>query len=205
MTINRENVIWKPVTGYEGLYEVSNMGVIKSLNFRRTGEEKILSTSKDTSGYYFVTLFNKGSRKECRVHRLVAEAFIPNPEYKPCIDHINTDRTDNRVENLKWVTHKENSNNQLTKNKIIKSHQDPILKKKRSQNISKSKMKPVIQFSQDGQIITVYNSVKNATEITGIDKASISYCCNGIQKTAGGYKWEYMKNNDVNYTNLIDH
>lgn len=105
--------IWKPVVGYEGKYEVSNKGNIRSLSYMRTGNPKLLKF-KEHNGYLSATLFLNGKRKILFVHRVVAEAFIPNVEQKPCIDHINTIRNDNRVENLRWVTYSENLHNPIT-------------------------------------------------------------------------------------------
>ena len=113
-----EEEIWKPIKDYEGLYEVSNLGRVKSLNYRKTGKEKILKNMKNNNGYLVVGLTKNGKRKNYLIHRLVAEAFIPNTEGKPHIDHINTIKNDNSVENLRWVTNKENNNNPLTKKEI---------------------------------------------------------------------------------------
>ena len=113
-----EEEIWKPIKDFEGYYEVSNIGRVRSLNYKRTGKEKILKNIEDYKGYLEVGLTKNGKRKQFKVHRLVAEAFIPNPENKPCIDHINTVKSDNRVENLRWVTYKENSNNEKTLEKF---------------------------------------------------------------------------------------
>jgi len=103
--------IWKPVVGYEGLYEVSNFGAVR--NVRRKHNIKLRINS---GGYYHVYLNRDGIMKTVSVHRLVAMAFIPNPENKPCVDHINTNKQDNSVTNLRWVTHKENMNNPNTIN-----------------------------------------------------------------------------------------
>lgn len=106
---------WKTIDDYPN-YQVSNMGNVKSLNYNHTGKEKILKQCKNSKGYLNVTLVNKDGKKNYLVHRLVATAFILNskPKFKKQIDHINTDRTDNRVENLRWVTALENSNNPIT-------------------------------------------------------------------------------------------
>jgi hypothetical protein len=122
---NKLEEIWKDIPGYEGWYQVSNLGRVKRL--KRTyvargvkyvkEKEYILQLCTNTKGYYQCFLTNNGEkRRECRVHRLVAEAFIPNPENKPMIDHINQIKTDNRVENLRWVT---NGENQLNTQKNI--------------------------------------------------------------------------------------
>ena len=106
------NEVWKDVVGYEGLYQVSNMGNVKSVGY---GKERVLKPGKDSRKYLTVSLSKSKKPKTFLVHRLVAQAFIPNPDNKPCIDHINTITTDNRVENLRWVTPKENVNNPLTR------------------------------------------------------------------------------------------
>ena len=112
-----EGEIWKDIKEYEGLYQVSNMGRVKSLNYNRSGKEKIMKQSFD-KGYLRVGLTKNRKIKTIKVHRLVAIAFIPNVENKPEVDHINTIKTDNRVENLRFVTGIENMNNELTKEKM---------------------------------------------------------------------------------------
>ena len=122
--------IWKDIKGYEGLYQVSNLGRIKSLDkviIRKDGIEyikrgTILKPSTNTGGYLQIGLSKNGIRKLFRIHRLVAIAFIPNPHNKPFIDHINTIKTDNKVENLRWVTREENANNPLTRKHISESN-----------------------------------------------------------------------------------
>ena len=106
--------IWKDVEGYIGRYQVSNLGNIKSLNYRGTGQERLLSATPVHGGYLAVSLCDGNTQKTFRVHKLVAEAFIENLNNKPCVDHINTIKTDNRADNLRWVTHKENNANPLT-------------------------------------------------------------------------------------------
>ena len=97
--------IWKPIKDYEGHYEISNQMNVKSL---KRGKEKLLKLAKSGNGYFIVDLYKKGYKnKICLVHRLIAEAFIPNPENKPTVNHINGDKADNRIENLEWATDSE--------------------------------------------------------------------------------------------------
>lgn len=106
--------IWKPVVGYEGLYEVSNIGNVKSLPKKRgyvNGNEKIIRPFRNDGGYLLVSLSKNNKMKHYQVHRLVAQAFIPNLKNKPQVDHISRIRDDNRVENLRWVSVSENGNN----------------------------------------------------------------------------------------------
>lgn len=169
--------IWKDIKEYKGLYQVSNLGNVKSLNYRKTGKEKILKSAKK-SGYPFVVLYKDGKVKQTLIHRLVASAFIPNTDNKPCIDHINTNRTDNRVENLMWVTYKENMNNPLT------------IEKKIGENNPKTK--PIIQFSKDGEFMQKWSCIVSVERKLNIPHSNIIKVINGDRKTAGGYKWGYV-------------
>lgn len=108
--------IWKDIKGYEGLYQVSSEGRVKSLGGGdRYKVTRLLNGYVGNNGYRVVTMWKNGSSKLKTIHRLVAETFIDNPENKPQVDHMNTIRTDNRICNLRWVTYKENSNNETTK------------------------------------------------------------------------------------------
>ena len=114
--------IWRPIVGYEGLYEVSSYGRVRSLdryvNNNSFRKGKVLSPGKDTIGYLFVVLSCNGKCKTIRVHRLVAQAFIPNPDNLPEINHINEDKTDNRVDNLEFCNRKYNINYGSRKDKV---------------------------------------------------------------------------------------
>lgn len=149
--------------------------------------------SVDTNGNVFargikMKQFNDGrgylqlqlNRKTYHTHRLVAMAFIPNIENKPCIDHINCDRTDNRVCNLRWCSYSENMYNPLTVNKLRKTHH----------------ICNVLQYTKDGVLINEFKSTKDAEKATNISRAHIGRVCRGIRKTAGGYIWRYKKEDD---------
>lgn len=106
-----EKEIWRPVKGYEGKYEVSNMGRVRSLTFNKSNKSRILKCgTSSTHSYYKVSLCKDGVPCVFRVHRLVAEAFVPNPENKPVVNHINENTHDNRASNLNWMTIAENLN-----------------------------------------------------------------------------------------------
>lgn len=187
--------IWKDIIGYEGLYQVSNMGRVKSLErndyccHHRT--EKILKErNRNKKGYKMVALY-KGNKKEFSIHRLVAQAFIPNPENKPCIDHIDTNPSNNRVENLRWVTAKENQNNPLTikKQRLANiGNKNPMYGKCSKLN---HKSKPILQFTLDGKLVRKWDSAMDVKRELGFNQRNISSCCRGERKTANNYKWHY--------------
>lgn len=179
--------IWTPILGYEELYWVSNWGRIKSINYNKTGKEKILRPSKNRDGYFKVCLCRDGKPKYFRVHRLVWEAFYgPIPKGMQ-VNHINEDKTDNHLENLNLMTCKEN-NNWGTRNE------------RAGKGIAKSRCKMVEQYTLNGVHFMTWFSAKGAVEVLGqlgYDTAAISRCCQGKQKTHKGYIWKYAKKEAV--------
>lgn len=119
-------LIWKPIENFDG-YEVSSQGDIRSLNYRRTGKTKKLRLSADNHGYSTVVLCTNGKRNYFKVHRLVATAYVPNPQNKPQVNHKNEVKSDNRFENLEWATAKENTNYGTRNKKISKANQISLL------------------------------------------------------------------------------
>lgn len=193
--------IWKDIKGYEGLYQVSNLGRVKSLE-RKTrfdNQTKIIQTSFLSNrigkrGYVVVSLFKNNKGKTIPIHRLIADAFIPNPENKPCIDHINTIRTDNRIENLHWVTSKENSNNPLTLAKN-KSNCERMWLNGAFDNRNNIHYRKVGQYTKSGELVKIWDSIIEASTMLNIDSSSISAVCRGTnpkRHTAGGFIWQHI-------------
>ena len=173
---------WKAIAGYEGLYEVSDLGRVKSLNYNRTRKEKILKPQKDTGGYLHVVLSKDGQKKTSFVHRLVADAFIPNPNNLDTVNHKDEVKTNNVASNLEWMSQKDNLN-YGTRNKRASEAKinHPSLSKK------------VQMFDKStGELLATFPSTCEAERITGIANQSISACCLGKYKSSGGYIWKYL-------------
>ena len=174
---------WKLVKGFEGQYEVSNTGLIKSLKGKterimKPRRKKIIKKDGYVElGYEGLVLSNKGVQYSKLVHRLVAEAFIPNPESKPEVNHIDEDKGNNSVENLEWNTHEENSN-----------HGTKNIRSANKQSMA------VIGVDEFGNIVEIHSSIRSAERLTGFGHASISACANGKIATYKGLEWFKIDN-----------
>ena len=169
---------------YEGLYKVSNWGRILNLNYRNTGRERLMNPFQDTYGYFRVYLRKNGKRKTCKVHRLIAETFLPNPEGKPCVNHkiegdegkkinmvlFNKDGTINKEKStIEWATYKENNNYGT-----------------RTERTSKR----VLQLSLDGELIKEWESTAECGR-NGFNQGNVVECCNGKRKAHKGCRFMY--------------
>lgn len=167
-----ENEIWKDVVGYDGLYQVSNLGRVKSVG-SYYHKEIILKEQFFKQGYSKTTLYKKGKPKSFKTHRLVALAFIHNPENKPQINHKDGNKSNNCVDNLEWVSAKENMQHAL----------------KTGLRTFESICKPVKQI-KNNVVVATYVSKNDAQRKTGIN--NIEKVLKGKLKTAGGFYWEYL-------------
>ena len=171
---------WKAIDGYDGQYEVSDLGRVKSLGNNKTRKEKILK-QHNIRGYIRVVLYKDGHRKPLLVHRLVAESFIPNPQGLETVNHKDEVKTNNTVSNLEWMSIKDNINYGTRNKRISKS------------NTNNPKISKQIQMldKQTGELLATFPSLAEAERVTGIAHQSIFQCCNGKRKSAGGYIWRY--------------
>lgn len=188
--------VWRDVKDYEGLYQVSNLGNVKRITptiiIGKYGQIIIRNDIGALSpviikGYNRVVLYKNCKRKNYFVHRLVAEAFIPNPNNKPHIDHIDTHKDNNCVWNLKWVTPKENQNNPLTLKHIKKG----LIGIPRPKGKGNKRSIIILQYTKDGQFVAEYTGINQASIATGISRGNIIAVLKGRRNIAGGYIWKY--------------
>lgn len=182
---------WRPVVGYVGLYEVSSCGRVRRLETvikhnkggLRKWNGRMLKLVLRNKWYYFVSLCKDGIRRDLAVHKIVAEAFIPNPNNYQYIDHIDTDRTNNNVSNLRWCTNKMNQNNPIT-----------LVNKSKAQINNPNRSKKINQYTLDGILVKTWPSLMEIERELKVSRAGIAKCCNHKKnyKTAYGYKWEYV-------------
>ena len=168
------NEIWKDIDGYEGLYQVSNLGNVKSLNYRHTGKERILKPGNNGLGYLQVNLCKNRKTRHFTIHRLVAKAFLENPDNKSDVNHKDEDKTNNCVDNLEWMTRKDNIN--------YGTH---------NERMAKSRSKSVLQFTKNGKFVKEWPSVIQIERDLGFSSGNISQCCNGKYKSAYEYIWKF--------------
>ena len=168
--------IWKDIKGYEGLYKISNKGNVRSLK-----RNVILKPGINHKGYYYVILYKKSISKSYRIHRLVAEAFVPNPNNLPQVNHKNGIKTCNEDWNLEWT---DNSGNQ--KHAFANGLQTNV-------GNNNPNIQPVNQYDLDGNFIKHWDSIYDVTKQLSYSRSSIWRCCTNRQKTSHGFIWRYTK------------
>ena len=176
---------WRDVAGYEGLYQVSSEGRVKSLERKnclgRTVKERILKPAFNGRGYLFVNLYAGRKPKMHKVHRLVCQSFHDNSDSKPDVNHINENKTDNRACNLEWCTRRENCNHGS-----------------RNERLGKAQSKPVGQYTRDGELVKIWPSAAEVQRQTGFGQGNIWQAANGKFKQAYGFTWKYVERKERN-------
>ena len=168
--------IWRDIEGYEGLYQISNKGRVKSLY---KGSERILRPVIDKHGYMFVYLYNDNVRKYFKLHRLVAQAFISNPNNLNEVNYKDENKLNNCVENLEWMRHIDNCNYGT-----------------RNERITGRPSIAILQYSKSGEFIKEWPSSREVKRVLGIDNSHIIACCKGKLKSSGGFIWKYKEEKD---------
>ena len=186
-----EKEIWVDIEGYEGMYQVSNMGRVKSLErtawnnrgYYRTLHERILKGRKVSNGYLQVQLCQDGKAKNYLVHRLVASAFLENPMGYNEVNHIDEDKENNKADNLEWCSKSYNL-----------SYNDRA--KKVGKKVAEKLSKPVLAIHKINGLILEFPSIHEASRVLRIDQGNITRCCQGKYMTANGYTFFYANAND---------
>lgn len=174
--------VWKDIKGYEGLYQVSNLGQVKSLNYNHTGKEKIRKLDISNKGYKCILLVKNGKKKKKTIHRLVAETFISNPKNKPQVNHIDGNKENNCVANLEWTTNSENEKHAYNNN---------LKHKLFGKNNGKSKA--IIQYDLQWNFIKEYETIRQASKETNMGITTIIYILKGKTKKPKKYYFKYKE------------
>lgn len=190
--------VWKDIKGYQGLYQISNLGNVKSLdrkvnaknNKKRLIKGTFLKLRFNNRNYNIVSLYKNNIQEVRFIHRLVAETFIPNPENKPEVNHIDGDKQNNKIDNLEWCTRTEN-NKHAWKTGLNKVSDNQ--KKAAAQSAKKRFSKKIIQYDLKGNFIKEWDSMSEAQRQLNIWHESIGKCCKGEIKTSGKYIWRYKE------------
>lgn len=193
---------WKPVKDFEGYYEVSDDGEVRSLDRpvrSRWGGERmikgvVLKQATSKKGYKTIVLHKNKLWYQKQVHRLVAEAFIPNPLNLPQVNHKDTDKANNKVDNLEWITGVDNIRHAFA-NGCFKRTQRKVEHAREVQlECAIKKRRCVAMIDCDtGETIGIFRSIIDAERATGISNSKITCVCKGKRHQTGGYKWKYME------------
>lgn len=182
--------IWKDIPNYQGFYQISNFGNVKSLcfgarNIKKSNKQKLLKSSPSNCGYYKVELYKDGKSKMFYVHRLVANAFIPNPDNKPQVNHIDGNKANNSVSNLEWCTHSENQRHAISMG-LRKS--SPMLDRKGKLSPLR---KPILQYTKDGVFVKEWDCISDVARYFNCGVCNIIRSLKNESQTSCGYKWKY--------------
>lgn len=188
--MNKEEIeIWKTIENYPD-YMISNLGNVKSLKWNK---EKLLKKTINRNGYNIIRINFNNIKKTLYIHRLVAQAFLINQNNYRDVEHIDCDKSNNSVSNLRWCTHQENCNNLITRKRISFASKCKKKTKEHIEKCAKARQKPIACYNKNGDLVALYTSAKQASELLNINQSHISDVCNSKRKSAGGYIFKYIK------------
>lgn len=202
------NEIWKPIPNYEGLYEISNLGRVKSLErtckhcgprvhkHTRIVKERMIKFTINHKGYYLVRLYKDGVQATFAVARLVAKIFIPNPDNKPQVDHIDNDKTNNRIDNLRWVTNHENMTNEITVARRSFKAKGKWHGPEHKSGAESPTARPIVMINPVTKQTTFFGCMEE-TRAIGFTPSNVSKCCRGLLKHHKGMSFMYVENYQV--------
>lgn len=184
--------IWKPISGFEGLYEISNFGNVKSLNYQANGYSKNLTPKVNNKGYLWVELWKDKKRHCFLVHRLVAMHFMPKHDAnRNLINHIDENPKNNIFSNLEWCTPSENIQAYMNNHKGDDDFYPRNKRRRKPKRKTKYSSFQIIQSELDGTVVSIHDNVSAIARAFGYNCTSIWECCTGKRKTAYGYKWQF--------------
>ena len=183
--------IWKDIDGYEGLYQVSSLGNVRSLNYRRLGYSKNLTPKTNRCGRLWVELYKDGVGKPMQIHRLVGLAFIDNPLNLPQINHLDENPKNNRADNLEWCTLEYNVMYSVRRHPDRYGNRSVWKKTKHGRQRRDLRRRKIDQLAIDGTLVARWDSVNTIKDKIGVNAWFISECCRGNRKTAYGFRWQY--------------
>lgn len=182
------HIVWRPIKGYEGLYEVSNCGEIRSLHSNKVKKQNVCK-----NGYRYVDLYKNGCGKTLLVHRLVAQAFIDNPFNKRTVNHIDGNKHNNCVSNLEWATYSENAKHAYRLGlKFSTDKQKEATRKMGKRFGGKSRKGKAVAMLKDGEEVKRFESLHEAARYVGAVPSGICAVCKGRRNTIKGYEWKYV-------------
>ena len=204
-----DNTVWKPIPGYEGIYEASNKGEIRSFDkvitqkngTDRTIKGRVMKQRKNNRGYHIITLNKDSVSKDYLVHRLIAFAFLPNPDNLPQVNHIDGNKSNNCIENLEWCDQTHNmleayrTGLRVATPPVFTEEDRKRMSEQRKGRPIKAQQKPVMQMDLDGNDIQAFDNAADACKQLGFkDKTGIYDCCTNRRgrQTYMGYKWRYI-------------
>lgn len=201
--MEKEEMKW--IEGYEGMYIITSYGrvysVVRRDKYNRISGGGEIKQALTPTGYHFVSLYKQGKGVQEYVHQLVAKAFIPNPENKNCVDHIDNNKSNNNANNLRWVTHKENMNNTITKMRMVNESVKYISQEGADNPFSRK----VAVYNLDGELIGIYDSGGQAKKALGLPSTlDISRVCNGSRPQTHGYVFKYLSESKMKITKRPD-